>query len=214
MLRDFDFNACFPCYSKWVHIADKLIWLGKSSHFQTHWQKLPPPGSVTKGWSPSYTLTMYYCNLYRPNSPPPAAGWRDTRRRAAGPRRCPRRTPLGWRSPGWRRTCPACRTSSQSGSQHPPWHRQSEPPGHSGISNRNTGAGSRENILSKKKIFYPHNKTFFAYHLAQGNFQSSFSPSRRFEIFIIDRVSFFPVILLLNVVSPLFVEKYFLQYKF
>ena len=43
MLRDFDFNACFPCYSKWLHVADKLIWLGKSSHFQTHWQKISTP---------------------------------------------------------------------------------------------------------------------------------------------------------------------------
>ena len=158
-------------------------------------------------------LHRHYVILHRPDSPPPVAGWRDTRRRAAGPGRCPRHTPPGWRWPGWRRTCPACRTWSPSGSQHPPWHRQSEPPGHSGISTRNTGAGSRENILSNKKIFYPHNKTFFAYHLAQGNFQGSFSPSRRFEIFIIDRVSSFPVILLLNVVSPLFVEKYFLQSK-
>ena len=49
MLRDFDFNACFPCYSKWLHIADKLIWLGKSSHFQTHWQKFPPPGRAQDG---------------------------------------------------------------------------------------------------------------------------------------------------------------------
>ena len=46
MLRDFDFNSCFPCYCKWLHITDKLIWLGKSSHFQTHWQKFPTPGST------------------------------------------------------------------------------------------------------------------------------------------------------------------------
>ena len=39
----FDFNACFPCYCKRLHCTDKLIWLGKSSHFQTHWQKFPPP---------------------------------------------------------------------------------------------------------------------------------------------------------------------------
>ena len=44
MLRDFDFNSCFPCYCKWLHITDKLIWLGKSSHFQTHRQKLWQPG--------------------------------------------------------------------------------------------------------------------------------------------------------------------------
>ena len=28
----------------YLPIADKLIWLGKSSHFQTHWQKFPTPG--------------------------------------------------------------------------------------------------------------------------------------------------------------------------
>ena len=31
IVTNIDFNSCFPCYCKWLHITDKLIWLGKSS---------------------------------------------------------------------------------------------------------------------------------------------------------------------------------------
>ena len=44
MLRDFDFIACFPCFCRLLHFTDKLIWFGKSSHFQTNWQKFRQPG--------------------------------------------------------------------------------------------------------------------------------------------------------------------------
>ena len=43
MLKDFDFIACFPCFCKLLHFTDKLIWFGKSSHFQTNWQKFRQP---------------------------------------------------------------------------------------------------------------------------------------------------------------------------
>ena len=43
MLRDFDFIACFPCFCRLLHFTDKLIWFGKSSHFQTNWQKFSQP---------------------------------------------------------------------------------------------------------------------------------------------------------------------------
>ena len=49
MLRDFDFIACFQCFCRLLHITDKLIWLGKSSHFQTNWQKFRQPASEEKG---------------------------------------------------------------------------------------------------------------------------------------------------------------------
>ena len=49
----FDFNACFPCYCKRLHCTDKLIWLGKSSYFQTNWQKCLQPACTLlclKAW--------------------------------------------------------------------------------------------------------------------------------------------------------------------
>ena len=68
MLRDFDFISCFPCYCKWLHITDKLIWLGKSSHFQTHRQKLWQPdmdmlivnSSIRLQISYTYTYNKHY----------------------------------------------------------------------------------------------------------------------------------------------------------
>ena len=47
MLRDFDFIACFPSFCRLLHFTDKLIWFGKSSHFQTNWQKFRQPGSAS-----------------------------------------------------------------------------------------------------------------------------------------------------------------------
>ena len=43
MLRDFDFIACFPSFCRLLHFTDKLIWFGKSSHFQNNWQKFRQP---------------------------------------------------------------------------------------------------------------------------------------------------------------------------
>ena len=47
MLRDFDFFACFPCFCRLLHFTDKLIWFGKSPHFQTNWQKFRQPVSAS-----------------------------------------------------------------------------------------------------------------------------------------------------------------------